>query len=585
MKRLVLVALSAALAAPAFGDVQTVPLAQRSSGVFDVNPAAPTRVHLFSVVSATRLVVDVRSESGPVAVALVDPLGAPRDPASFEQFTIDASAAPPLGAVVFEAGHHVQTVIDAPAPGTWTLTVSLPPGGTPTLGSITTVATGGVGVAATTSRPYYPVGQPVTLALVAFDGPAPVTGAAVTAGVYQTGGESSPMPVTLRDDGDAPDTAAGDGVYTAAIDGLSPGHYLAEVVAVIGAGRAVAGADFEVVPSRATFGTPRTDAGVDTNGDGLFDLVRLAFPVQVDTPGVYEVVAELRTAAGAALRSGARATLAAGPGQVLVPFAAADLRKYLAADGPWLVRDVRLLRVPASLDEGDLLADRVDDFGATGAYLLGQLQRPITVINPGIVEQAIDDDGDGLFDLLPVSFGVDTLRSGFYTWTGDLRAPDGTVLGVASGQGFLSAGVTSVGFTFQGQPIGASGLDGPYTVGNAAVYGPFNAAAVTDTVGVTRAYLSAQFEGGEVTFARLILEVRQLVITGPGGIPRAQGIRTSLLHKAENARDRAEAGQGNAAANLLEAFNHEVRALTGVHIAPADAERLLTLTSQLLALL
>ena len=85
--------------------------------------------------------------------------------------------------------------------------------------------------------------------------------------------------------------------------------------------------------------------------------------------------------------------------------------------------------------------------------------------------------GDGLFDLLPVSFAVDTLRAGFYTWTGDLRAPDGTVLGVASGRGFLSAGVTSVGFTFQGQPIGASGLDGPYTVGNAAVYGPFGAAA------------------------------------------------------------------------------------------------------------
>jgi hypothetical protein len=590
MKRLVITAAILAsvlaLATVAAGeDTQTVPLAQRRHGVFDLGPATPEHVRTFAVGRASRLLVDVRSESGPVAVALLDPLGVPRDPATFERFTIADADAPALGAAVLEPGHHVQAAIDAPAAGAWTLTLSLPAGGAPTIGSITIVATGGLGAAATTSRPYYPVGQPVTLALVAFDGSAPVAGADVRAGVYQTGNEGAPMMVTLRDDGDAPDTQAGDGVYTVAIDGLGAGHYLAEVVASVGPDRLVAGADFEVVAPSARFGTARADVGVDGNGDGLFDFVRLSFAVDVQAAGAYEVVAELRTAAGAAVRAGARATLPAGPGSVAVPFAAADLRQYLAADGPWLVRDVRLLRAPADPAEGDLLADRVDDFGTTAAYTLAQLQRPVTVILPGITENAIDDDGDGLFDLLAVTFQVDTRRSGTYTWTGDLRAPDGTVLGVASGQGFLGAGTSALAFTFPGQPIGASGLDGPYTVGNAAVYGPFGAAAVTDTVGLTRPYLAAQFEGGQVTFARLIDEVRNLVITGPGGIPRAQGIRTSLLHKAQNAAERAAAGQGQAAANILEAFVQEVRAQQGVHIAPEDADRLVMLAGQLIALL
>jgi hypothetical protein len=155
------------------------------------------------------------------------------------------------------------------------------------------------------------------------------------------------------------------------------------------------------------------------------------------------------------------------------------------------------------------------------------------------------------------------------------------VLGVASDQGFLEAGVRALSFSFEGRPIGVSGLDGPYVVGNVAVYGPPNAAAVADEVGRTRAYLASQFEGGRVSFDGLVDEVGRLVITGPGGIPQARGIRTSLLQKAQNARSRVENGQNEAAANILTAFINEVRAQAGVHIALADADRLVTLATQL----
>jgi hypothetical protein len=165
----------------------------------------------------------------------------------------------------------------------------------------------------------------------------------------------------------------------------------------------------------------------------------------------------------------------------------------------------------------------------------------------------------------------------YFVWTGDLEGPDGTVLGIAFGANYLPAGVNAVSFTFEGRPIGESNLDGPYVIGNVAAYGHFtrDAAAFIDTLGSTRAYQSSQFEGGQITFARLIEEVKALIITGKGGIPRAHGIRTSLLHKAENAEAAADRGSTKAARNLLEAFIAEVGAQSGIHLAVDDATKLI----------
>src|SRR4029450_904782 len=109
---------------------------------------------------------------------------------------------------------------------------------------------------------------------------------------------------------------------------------------------------------------------------------------------------------------------------------------------------------PAHAPPGRPVAARPGDFGSPQAYTLAQLQRPITILRPGIVDSGVDTDADGLFDFLQVNFDVDTRQAGAYTWTGDLRAPDGLVLGVASGSGFLQAGVTTVNFFFPGLPIG-----------------------------------------------------------------------------------------------------------------------------------
>jgi len=255
----------------------------------------------------------------------------------------------------------------------------------------------------------------------------------------------------------------------------------------------------------------------------------------------------------------------------------------LATNGPWEVRDVRL--VPISTDglATGVVADRIDDLGLTGAYSLAQLQRPVTQILAGMTERGVDTNGNGLYDFLQTTFQVDTLRAGSYTWTGTLRSTDGSALSVASGQGTLAAGTTTLGFTFDGKSIGGSGIDGPYGLFDVAVYGPPDAAALMATVGNTQPYSASQFEGSQVTFERLIELVSAVFIGGRGGVPFADAIRASLIQKLTQAQRQAALSQRQAAIGLLGAFTNELQALTDERIMPGDKAQLIEFSSRLQA--
>jgi hypothetical protein len=273
--------------------------------------------------------------------------------------------------------------------------------------------------------------------------------------------------------------------------------------------------------------------------------------------------------------------LAVGSQSIQVRFSAADIRGVLATNGPWEVRDVRLVPISTDGIATGVLADRIDNLGLTGAYSLAQLQRPLTQIVAGMTERGVDTNGNGLFDLLQTTFQVDTLRAGSYTWTGTLRSTDGAALSVASGQGTLAAGMTTLGFTFDGKLIGASGVDGPYGLFDVAVYGPPDAAALMAAVGNTQPYSASQFEGSQVTFERLIELVSTVFIGGRGGVPFTDGIRKSLIQKLTQAQSQAASNQRQAAIGLLDAFVNELRALADERIMPVEKERLVEFANRL----
>jgi hypothetical protein len=581
MRRLLTAAFAFVIVAPAAPaqESQTVPLGTRVYDVFELSPAEPVHVSTVLVPGAAEMVIDVHTRALPVGVEVRDPAGVLVDPASYTQLSLGPADVPPLGALFFEEGLHVQVAVTSPMAGPWTVRATLPAGSPATFASVTAFMAGGLGVSAVASRATYFAGDTAVIGVLAFDGTTPVVSAAVTANVYQEGAEGSPIVVTLLDDGVEPDVAAGDGLYSAQLASLPVGHYLVEALLVSGSRQATAGTDFEVAPRLARFTGVVSDAGVDTNADGLFEHVALQLEVEVETPGHYAITAVLRSGA-ATLVAGTQSALPEGTLSLDVAFTADAIRKFLAADGPYAIAEVVLTRLGDAV-LGERVADRRSDLGSTQAYTLSQLQRPITIVRPGLTDAGVDMDADGLFDYLRVSFDVDTRQPGGYTWTGDLRASDGTILGVASGQGFLDAGVTRVDFLFPGLPIGESGQDGPYVVGNVAVYGPPNAATVVDELGRTQPYLVSQFEGSQVTFAQLVAAVEAVPITS--GHPSATVLRKVLLVTVKAAQFVAEHGHPQVAEVLLNVFIRQVEGLRDHgRIAPADAARLIDLAARLI---
>ena len=496
---------------------QQVALSQQTHEVFDLGAGSPPHVFTLTVGTPRALILDVTSKLSAVNVEIVTPSGAPIDPALVERFTVGPAEVPPLGAVLFEEGFHVQAQVNAPAAGTWTVRVTLPVGVAAAFGNISAFVTGGLSVGVTMSRPSYQANDTVVVAMVAFRDGVPVTGATATASVYVAGPGAAPAIMTLLDNGQNEDVAAGDGVYSGGITGLTPGHYLVSAVAQQGNEEATGATNFDVTPALARLAETKTDAGLDTNADGLFEWIGLDIGVTVDTAATYEVLASLRSNSNSTeLTAAARATLAVGSQSIQVRFSAADIRRVLATNGPWEVRDVRLVPISTDGIATGVVADRVDDLGQTRAYSLAQLQRPVTQIIPGMTDRGVDTNGNGLFDLLQTTFQVDTLRAGSYTWTGTLRSTEGAALSVASGQGALAAGTTTLGFTFDGKSIGASGIDGPYGLFDVAVYGPPDAATLVAAVGNTQAYSASQFEGSQASFERLIELVSTVFIGGRG---------------------------------------------------------------------
>ena len=164
-----------------------------------------------------------------------NPSGTLLDPAGYTRLTLGPADVPPLGAVFFEEGQHVQIAVANPAAGAWTVRVALPAGSPETFAAVTAFMAGGLGVNVIASRPTYFAGDTAVLAVVAFDATAPVTGAAVTANVYLEGAEGSPIVLTPLDDGVSPDDAGGDGLYTAQLAAPPVGHYLVEAILQSGA--------------------------------------------------------------------------------------------------------------------------------------------------------------------------------------------------------------------------------------------------------------------------------------------------------------------------------------------------------------
>lgn len=495
MKKALLLLLLAALplvAQPATEEMAAAAIAQDA---FRLTPAQLTATRTIVVDATDAFSVAVTAASQDLQVRLVAPDGTqylPTDAptATFEggYFPIDAPATKP--------GATYLMTIQSPQPGNWSLVVTQP---TPIATAMNVVAltmlnneTRAVLVGGGDT---FPLGTPVRLALVVFDGTAKVKPLTVDARLYRPGNASTPVALDFRDDGTGADTAASDGIYETFASAPAAGTYQVQVnaqgTASSGAFRRTTATQFVAVAKKANIDALFTDRGIDLDGDALLDQIGVTPRATVLEAGLYNVGVRLRASNGKELLKTVEKNFTPGAVAPEVVFETADIVAELGINGPYQVAEVRFLLLVGS----DLVpADIRYNLGATAAYQLTSFQRDRLRLSGNGSATGVDFNANGLYDQLNVSIEVLADFGGTYSYSARLSDSNGKELGFRSGTRFFSAGATQLSFSFPGFPIGQNGVDGPYFLSNLLIFGA-GESLVADTAFTTPAFTASQFEG------------------------------------------------------------------------------------------
>jgi hypothetical protein len=462
-----------------------------------LTPGQPTQTGTLRIDDADTVTVIFASPSKTLSIELISPLGQSLLSGDGTSALGETRIAPALtdpGA----KGANYFFILAAPVPGAWTYHIhETAPLTGPRAVLIGVNSTSPIRAGIVGGGQDYVVDRDVRLALVVADGESLKRDLTITAHLTKAGDPGfGQIAVTFRDDGLAADATAADGMYTATFLPGQTGKFQvnAKIEGLNGAGhpfQRTASAVFNVHPVMARLTGAFTDRGIDTNANTLYDFLGITVQLNVVQAGEYRVAVTLQGSNGARTTASAKATLAAGPASVEVKFRAEDLKRDLAVNGPYLVRDVYVERL------GDSTAATVDagfDLGNTSPWQLSQLERPgIDYLFSG-TSAGVDTNADGQFELLDVSLQTNFFRSGSYSWGARLVDVNGVELGLATGGGFFSAGVRNLTLRFNGTAIGLNGVNGPYFVRNLIIFGA-GFSTIIDKPLTTQAYLASQFEG------------------------------------------------------------------------------------------
>lgn len=201
------------------------------------------------------------------------------------------------------------------------------------------------------------------------------------------------------------------------------------------------------------------DYGVDVDGNGKYDVLRLDVNATVDVSGTFVFDATLWDGSMLVAIAGVsrQLSLVAGPWTVAIDFPG-FLINASRIDGPYRVtiqvRDTR---------DGSLA-----DTGAhkTRGYLVSDFEANAVDAILGIVkEERLDSESvpDGYANILRVVLSVSVRASGVYRLDATLSAA-GTTIASSSATAPLPVGFSSAAVSFSGWEIRSSQRDGPYTV-------------------------------------------------------------------------------------------------------------------------
>lgn len=215
-------------------------------------------------------------------------------------------------------------------------------------------------------------GDPIAFSAIVFEGEAPFWAQKRRCAFnpsYSLGAPAE-IEIDLPDSGPV-DPQSGDGHHIGLWDSGSPGNDMA-AIKVTGTSSTglpfsrIATANFTVLKQLAYIDSI-ADSAVDDNGDGAPDRVVMAALLTVTTPGNYQLV--FYFVAGRYFTSRTNHKVESGPQRIEASLSFATLAS-LGADGPYAITDVFLIHTD---DPEEPIADRNDDAGLTGAYVISSL--------------------------------------------------------------------------------------------------------------------------------------------------------------------------------------------------------------------
>jgi outer membrane protein assembly factor BamB len=243
--------------------------------------------------------------------------------------------------------------------------------------------------------------------------------------------------------------------------------------------------DFD--PPVLAFTDSFSDTGVDTNTDGLYDLLRINTGLDVQEPGTYTLIGELEGSEAIAVAS-KRASLSTGSQSVDLDFDGESIFQH-RRDGPYHLRRLRVE------DESRDRIDFIYDAYTTAAYAYGQFQHSGTTIDAATYsDQGLDMDDDGYYDYLRVAFQVDVDQEGTYRLIAALQDSEAEAITSVIQNLDLVVGSNAASVDFLGRTIFEHGVDGPYQLASVALLADGAVVDHQQMAHTTAAYSHRDFE-------------------------------------------------------------------------------------------
>lgn len=209
-----------------------------------------------------------------------------------------------------------------------------------------------------------------------------------------------------------------------------------------------------------------SDTGVDLDGDGTYDYLRVSLSITATQASTYTLAADLVDSANRLitstqetnlrLTSGSNTTQLEFPGQAIYTN---------GVNGPYTVTRLLLL------DASGIVADQQTAAHATAPYTYTAFGKPLVALTGSYQDYGQDTDGDGKYDRLVLVIGVSPSVTGTVVASGRLVDSGGQEIQWASSYASLGAGTgLTITLPFTGTVINASGRNGPYTLRNLYVY-------------------------------------------------------------------------------------------------------------------